>query len=132
MNSLTDCIHVLTCFKTGVPPLEALVSDDIMPKLKKMAEKISTAAASRIWQMLLKGTEELKFCDRPEIVLEMLLVRIAYASGLPDLRELIEGIEKKNSKPLAKNEKMPDIENCKSPESLSDEVLKMFPGAEIQ
>ncbi|MDR1235937.1 MAG: DNA polymerase III subunit gamma/tau [Holosporaceae bacterium] len=132
MNSLTDCIHVLTCFKTGVPPLEALVSDDIMPKLKKMAEKISTAAVSRIWQMLLKGTEELKFCDRPEIVLEMLLVRIAYASGLPDLRELIEGIEKKNSKPLAKNEKMPDIENCKSPESLSDEVLKMFPGAEIQ
>jgi DNA polymerase-3 subunit gamma/tau len=132
MNSLIDYIHTLTCMKTGVSPLEAVVSDDLMPKLKKSAEKVSTAALSQIWQMLLKGMEELKFCERAEIVFEMLLVRIAYASGLPDLQEIIGRIEKKACKPIAKNEKMPDTECCGSSESLADEVLKMFPGAETQ
>ncbi|MDR2781242.1 MAG: DNA polymerase III subunit gamma/tau [Holosporaceae bacterium] len=132
INSLVDYIHVLTCIKANIPPLEVVVSDDLMPKLMKLAEKISLAAVSRIWQMLLKGMEELKFCERPDVVLEMLLIRITYASGLPDLQELISGIVKNSPKPLAKNEKMPDIVSGRSSESLVDEVLKMFPDAKIQ
>ncbi|MDR1333656.1 MAG: DNA polymerase III subunit gamma/tau [Holosporaceae bacterium] len=133
INALVDYIHVLTCLKTNISPLETVMAEDVMPKLKKLEEKISLAAISRIWQMLLKGMEELKFCERPDIVLEMLLVRIAYASELPDLREIIGSIEKKTSLPLAKDEKMLiDTGSIRSSESLVDEAMKMFPDAKIQ
>jgi DNA polymerase-3 subunit gamma/tau len=131
MNSLVDYIHVLACLKAHLPPLEMVMAENVMPKLKKLEEKVSLAAISRIWQMLLKGIEELKFCERHDIILEMVFVRIAYASGLPDLHEIISGIEKKTSSPLAKSEKML-IDTEGSPESLMDEAMKMFPDAKIQ
>jgi hypothetical protein len=82
--------------------------------------------------MLLKGTEEMKFCERPDTILEMLLVRIVYASGLPELNDLIGRLEKKTSSPIAKNEKIPDIKSVDLSGSLADEVLKMFPDARTE
>jgi DNA polymerase-3 subunit gamma/tau len=130
INALIDNIHTLACIKTNVSPLEMIVSEDSLPELKKLAEKVSLAAVSKIWQMLLKGISELKFCERSEVVLEMLLIRISYASELPDLQELINGVVKNFPKSLAKSEKIPHIEDVSG--SLADEALGLFPGAEIK
>ncbi|MDR1982416.1 MAG: DNA polymerase III subunit gamma/tau [Holosporaceae bacterium] len=132
INSLIDCIHLLTCIKANIPPLELIVSESSFAKLNKLSEKVSLASTSRIWQMLLKGVEELKFCDRPEIVLEMILIRIAYVSELPDLQELIDGITKNTPKPLLKNENTSYINSNGESESLVDEALKMFSNAKVE
>ncbi|MDR2645598.1 MAG: DNA polymerase III subunit gamma/tau [Holosporaceae bacterium] len=130
INALVDNVHVLTCLKTHVTPLEMIVSDGLFPRLEKLAKAVSLAAVSRIWQMLLKGIHELKFSDRPEIILEMLLIRITYAAELPDLRELVDEIVKKQRRPLAINEKMSHTESAM--ESLTQEAFKMFPGAKLE
>ncbi|MDR2158268.1 MAG: DNA polymerase III subunit gamma/tau [Holosporaceae bacterium] len=132
INALMDYIHALTCIKTNVPTLESIVSEDLLPKLKKLSEKISLASASKIWQMLVKGMEELKFCERPEIVLEMILIRIAYASELPDLQELIKNISQNTEQPLLKNENTSHTHNGEKSESLVDTALKMFSNAKIE
>jgi DNA polymerase-3 subunit gamma/tau len=129
INALVDNVHVLACLKTHIPPLETIVSDDLLPRLEKLAKAISLAAISRIWQMLLKGVYELKFSDRSEIILEMLLIRITYAAKLPDLQELVDEIVKKQREPLAINEKISHTESAT--ESLTQEALKMFPGARL-
>jgi DNA polymerase-3 subunit gamma/tau len=131
INALMDCVHLLMCIKANAAPLELIVSESSFSKLKKLSENISIASVSRIWQMLLKGVEELKFCERPEIVLEMILIRMAYVSELPDLREIIDGITKNANKSLSKNENTSYIDNRES-ESLVDEALKMFPHAKIE
>ncbi|MDR0968574.1 MAG: DNA polymerase III subunit gamma/tau [Holosporaceae bacterium] len=131
INALIDCVHTLACVKTNVAPLEAIVSENALSRLRKLSEKVALSSLSRIWQMLIKGVEELKFCDRPEQILEMILVRIAYASEIPDLQELISGAAKNSNKPLEKNEKAPNITNDASG-SLANEALKMFSGAKIE
>ena len=88
-------------------------------------------------------------CDRPEIVLEMIIVRITYASGLPDLADIINGkgkIEKKipdtplfdmkakEEAPLKKDSgatKVPE-DTSAAGSSLMEEALKMFPDAIVQ
>ncbi|MDR0631990.1 MAG: DNA polymerase III subunit gamma/tau [Holosporaceae bacterium] len=129
INALVDYVHTLTCLKTDVVPLEVIVSEDLLPRLKKMSEKISLAALSRIWQMLLKGIEELRFCERSDIVLEMLLVRVVYASKLPDLQELINGAGV-NKSPVENKENV-NIKDERSG-SLVSEALNMFPNAKIE
>jgi DNA polymerase-3 subunit gamma/tau len=130
INALIDDVHVLACLKANVSSPERIVSEEIFSKLKILAEKVSLASISKIWQMLLKGVNELKFSERPEIVLEMLLIRIAYASELPDLQELVNGIVKNTNKPLAKSAEMPHTESGSG--SLVNETLRMFPGAKLE
>jgi DNA polymerase-3 subunit gamma/tau len=129
INALIDYVYTLTCFKTNVAPLEAIVSEDLLPRLKKISEKVSLASLSKIWQMLLKGIKELRFCERSDIVLEMLLVRIVYASKLPDLQELINVVY--TDRTLAKNKEKINIEGERAV-SLVNEALNMFPDAKIE
>ena len=149
-NTILDYIHVITCIKSNIELQNGVVTEDILPQLKLIAENVSLPALTRIWQMFLRGMKEIKMCDRPEIVLEMIIVRIAYASGLPDLADIISGngIEKKipaaplfdttkpkEETPLKKDLKTSakSVENASSTESsLMEEALKMFPNAIVQ
>ena len=135
-NTLLEYIYVLTCLKNNIVPLGDYANNDLMPKLKNIAEKVSIAALTKVWQMLLKGIQELKISDHQEIILEMIVVRIAYASTLPDLEEIIgefqergsinEGSVKSGSLKLNA-----DKQNSVSG-SLLDEALKMFPDAKVE
>ncbi|MBR1734998.1 MAG: DNA polymerase III subunit gamma/tau [Alphaproteobacteria bacterium] len=153
-NTVLDYIYALTCIKSDIEIANNTVHDDIIEQLRDISKKVSLPALTRIWQMLLRGIEEIKMCDRPEIVLEMMLIRIAYASALPDLQDLIEedckNSETTNQKSLIdKNDKKqneilsseavisttkeePVIMKEKTSESLLDEALKMFPNAILQ
>lgn len=129
--TLMDFIHALVCIKANV---ETSVSVD---KLKIISNDISLAALSKMWQMLIKGAEELKFCDHPEIVLEMVIMRICYASSLPDLDELVKNIigEKKISN-TGDKKVSPELESKKNTADnnvvSAVKVMEMFPGAELE
>lgn len=142
-NTILDYIHAITCIKNNIELQNGEMAENVLPQLKTIAKNVSLPALTRIWQMLIRGMKEIKMCDRPEIVLEMIIVRIAYASGLPDLVDIINGneIANKVSEIAAEKEKVPaqDLKEVKSPEniassasSLVDEALKMFPDAIVQ
>lgn len=76
-----------------------------MSKVKEFAAKISVQFLSRLWQMLLKGLEELKISAQPFAALEMLIIRIAYASSLPSPEEIIQNLAQNDNKQDSVSEK---------------------------
>ncbi len=68
-------------------------------KGKQLAETLSMAVLTRAWQMLLKGINEAKSSSASLAAVEMVLIRLAYASSLPTPAEVVEDL-KKNSNSL--------------------------------
>ncbi len=94
IGDLLDLTHWLTRVK--ITP--AVADDPVVPEAervlgRKLAEGLSMAALARAWQMLLKGLSEVQGAPQPMQAAEMVLVRLAYASGLPSPAELVQRIE---------------------------------------
>jgi DNA polymerase-3 subunit gamma/tau len=123
-------------------------------KILELAKQISLLALTRIWQMLLKGLNEVNNSNSPKIVFEMLLARICYLSDIVDLKEILKNsadkISEDNSKKIAQNKvdeqkithqpftKEFSQETPKATEALDNanneivnEILRNFEGAEI-
>jgi DNA polymerase-3 subunit gamma/tau len=62
-------------------------------RAREFAAKISMRVLSRMWQMLLKGTTEVRDATRPAAAAEMVLVRIAYVADMPTPDEAVRMIE---------------------------------------
>ncbi|MDR1334908.1 MAG: DNA polymerase III subunit gamma/tau, partial [Holosporaceae bacterium] len=80
VNTLLDYVHALSLKKTSVDLGDNILDDAVISQLNRLESKVSLPALSRLWQMLLKGLEELRFCDHQNIVLEMIIIRIAHVS----------------------------------------------------
>ena len=98
---ITQDMMDLTHWLTRVKIIPELANDLTVPETervrgRKMAEALSMASLTSVWQMLLKGVLEIKGADNALKALEMLVVRLAYAADLPSPAQMIEDI-KKNS-----------------------------------
>ncbi len=87
-----------THFVTRVKIVPAVADDVSLSQIERnrgraFAEKLSMRVLSRTWQMLLKGTAEVKETDRPLAAAEMVLVRLAYAADLPTPDEVIRALD---------------------------------------
>lgn len=102
INDLINITHDLT----KVLLLPAFIEDPSLSEnektfLKETSAKMNVALLSRIWQMLIKGMNEIQTAPVPIDALEMILVRVAYSANLPSPAELLESIKKKSE--LIKN-----------------------------
>ena len=84
LQDLLELSHWLTKVKI----LPEAANDVSLPeaertKGKELAEKLSMAVLTRTWQMLLKGINEAKSSSASLAAVEMVLIRLAYASSLP-------------------------------------------------
>jgi DNA polymerase III subunit gamma/tau len=61
----------------------------------KSAEKLNIPSVTKCWQLLLKGHSEIQSTYSVKEATEMILLRITYASNLPDLKILIEQSKQK-------------------------------------
>ena len=94
LEDMLELTHWLTRIKVvpgaadafGVPEAERVRGGE-------MAGKLSMAAVARAWQMLLKGLGEVRLAPRPEQAAEMILVRLAFASGLPTPAEALKALD---------------------------------------
>jgi DNA polymerase-3 subunit gamma/tau len=81
---LAEFTHLVTRFKL-VP--ESKQDRSLVEAEKRrgaeFAEKLSVRALSRAWQILTKGHSEVASAEKPVQAAEMVLVRLAFASGLP-------------------------------------------------
>ncbi len=132
LSRLMDFVYFVTCAKSNLQIPDKNLSEDSEDKLREIAQNASLSSLSRIWQMLVKGADEIKICDRQEIALEMLLIRVIYASHLPDLDEFLKKL-KVNSFKVSENTENHDI-NSQADESgsLLEEAMRSFPGARLK
>jgi DNA polymerase III subunit gamma/tau len=90
LQDLLDLGHFLTRLKLAP---EAGLGDPIAEgdreRARPLAEKLTLPALARVWQMLLKGLEEVQTAPSPIQAAEMVLVRLAYVADLPAPAELV-------------------------------------------
>ncbi|HSS12960.1 MAG TPA: hypothetical protein VLL04_03645, partial [Rhizomicrobium sp.] len=64
----------------------------------ELAAKLSVAALTRAWQILLKGLFEVRDATRPISACEMALIRLAYAAELPPTVRLVKDLLERDGK----------------------------------
>ena len=93
LQDLLDLGHFLTRLKLAP---EAGVGDPVAEgdrqRAVPLAEKATLPVLARVWQMLLKGLEEVQAAPSPIQAAEMVLVRLAYVADLPVPAELVRSL----------------------------------------
>ncbi|MES2057962.1 MAG: DNA polymerase III subunit gamma/tau [Pseudomonadota bacterium] len=87
MRALLEAVHATTLVKLGTAP-EAGQAVEEREAQEIWANGLSFAALHRLWQLLLKGHDEVARAALPIEACEMALLRIVHASTLPDPGEL--------------------------------------------
>ena len=93
LNDLAAFTHFVTRVKI-VPKVaeDRTLAETERRRGREFATNLSMPVLSRTWQMLLKGSAEVKDAARPIAAAEMVLVRIAYAAGLPPPEEVLRSL----------------------------------------
>jgi len=93
LQDLLDLSHFLTRLKlTPEAGLGDPVVEGDRERARPLAEKLPLPALARVWQMLLKGLEEVQTAPSPIQAAEMVLVRLAYVADLPAPAELVRAL----------------------------------------
>lgn len=98
LQDLINITHMVAKAKI-VPNMvdEISLSESEKNLCTRLAPAISIAILSKVWQMLIKGVNELSMAPIQIDALEMILIRIAYSANMPTPQELLADV-KKNSK----------------------------------
>jgi len=91
LGDLSEAVHLATRIKTvgAEDGSEGLSAEDVR-RAQAVSDKVSIALLSRVWQMLLKGIDEVGRAPNPRAAAEMVLIRIAYTADLPSPEEIIK------------------------------------------
>ena len=96
LKDLIDITHMLAKAKIVPSSMNsALMSENERALSQKLAQNISIAVLSKIWQMMIKGLSELNNAPLANDALEMILIRISYSANLPTPSEILEELKKK-------------------------------------
>ncbi len=86
-RALLEAVHGATLVKSGAPA-DPAQSDEERAMLEDWAGALSFQMLHRLWQMLLKGHEEVQRASDPNLAADMAVLRMIHASTLPDPNEL--------------------------------------------
>jgi DNA polymerase III subunit gamma/tau len=92
VRGLMDLVHAVTLAKVSRHDDPALPESD-RARIADWASKMGFGPLNRLWQLLIKGHEEVLRANNPLEHMEMLLLRILYASSMPDPGELAKLLE---------------------------------------
>ena len=103
LRALLEAVHAITLVKLGTPDDPASPAEE-RAAVQGWAADLSFAALHRLWQLLLKGHEEVARAALPIEAAEMVLLRVVHAAALPDpgelARMLASGAVAQSSAPL--------------------------------
>lgn len=92
MRGLMDLVHRITVSQvSGVEP-EAPTAEE-RAALQEWAGKLSAGQLHRLWQLLLKGHDEVRGAPDPLVSAQMALLRVLHAADLPDPGKLAKKLE---------------------------------------
>lgn len=92
MRGQLDLVHRVTLAKvTGAEP--DAPTEEERGALGELANRLSPPQLHRLWQLLLKGHEEVRSAPDPLVSAQMALLRVMHANELPDPGKLADKIE---------------------------------------
>jgi DNA polymerase-3 subunit gamma/tau len=100
LRGLLECVHGITRAKVGGPD-DPAQSHEEREVYADWASRLGYAAIHRLWQLLLKGLNEVGNAPVPLEAAEMALLRVIHASELPDPGTLMERLASGEAVPAA-------------------------------
>ncbi|MDM8012030.1 MAG: DNA polymerase III subunit gamma/tau [Parasphingorhabdus sp.] len=92
MNGLLSLSHQVTLFKVGKAS-DPTLSDEARQQFAEWSEQLSYPVLHRLWQLLLKGYQEVQQAHLPREACEMALLRVLCAADMPDPGQLAKMLE---------------------------------------
>jgi DNA polymerase-3 subunit gamma/tau len=89
LRGLMESLHSATRIKAGATA-DALQSSEERDAAAEMARQLSWGTIHRLWQMLLKGLQDVEVAPEPREAAEMALLRLIHAAELPDPASLLQ------------------------------------------
>ncbi|QUL39141.1 DNA polymerase III subunit gamma/tau [Erythrobacter sp. JK5] len=92
MRALMDLVHKITVAQVSGGEPDA-PSEEERAALGEFAQRLSPSQLHRLWQLLLKGHDEVRQAPDPLVSTQMALLRALHASEMPDPGKLMRRIE---------------------------------------
>mgnify|MGYP002133431398 CR=1 FL=1 len=93
LEDLLDLTHWIHCLKINSSLAQDItLSPEKRQKGIELAESLSLPTLTRLWQILLKGCEEIKRAPSPHKALDVIIIRLTHLMPFPSLNELLEGL----------------------------------------
>ena len=92
MRGLMDLVHRITVAQVSGGEAAAPTADE-RAALQEWAGKLSAGQLHRLWQLLLKGHDEVRGAPDPLVSAQMALLRVLHAADLPDPGKLAKKLE---------------------------------------
>jgi DNA polymerase-3 subunit gamma/tau len=89
LRGLMESLHSATRAKAGAQA-DALQSAEERDSAAEMAQALSWGAIHRLWQMLLKGLQDVDIAPDPREAAEMALLRLIHAADMPDPASVLQ------------------------------------------
>ncbi len=92
LRSVMDLVHRVTVTQVGKLPSEAISAEE-RAAIDDWAARLTGGQLHRLWQLLLKGYEEVRTAPDPLIAARMALLRVMHAADMPDPGSLVKQLE---------------------------------------
>jgi DNA polymerase-3 subunit gamma/tau len=100
VQELLELVHTITRAKVADADDPAMAPEE-RAVVRDWANRLSFANLHRLWQLLLKGLAEVHAAPVPVQAAEMALLRIVYASSLPDPADLVRKLTERGDDGMA-------------------------------
>jgi DNA polymerase-3 subunit gamma/tau len=91
MLDLLEHCHAASVART-IGPQALTLPRDQAARLTDLGASLSAGSLARLWQMLLKGLDEVRRAPDPAAAVDMTLIRLAYAADLPGPEEALKAL----------------------------------------
>lgn len=102
MNGLLTLCHQVTLHKVG-RVTDPTLSDEAKAQFEQWSEQLSYPVLHRLWQLLLKGFEEVQNAHLPREACDMALLRVLCAADMPDPSKLVEFLKNRPGEQSSNN-----------------------------
>ena len=92
MRAQMDLVHRITVAQLGQSGAHGATAEE-RAQLEGWAEQLSAGQLHRLWQLLLKGHDEVRSAPDPLAATQMALLRVLHAADLPDPGQLVKKLE---------------------------------------
>ncbi len=92
IRGLMDLVHRITVAQIGGSGADAPMAEE-RAAIEQWAERLEASQLHRLWQLMLKGHDEVRNAPDPLVAAQMALLRILHAVDLPDPGALAKTLE---------------------------------------
>ncbi len=114
LRGAMELTHRITVAQLGQSAADA-VSAEERTALEGWAKSLSPGQMHRLWQLLLKGFEEVRTAPDPLVAAQMALLRVMHAADMPDPGALVKKLEEFAARPAPATSK-PDAAPAAAPQ----------------